>query len=71
MTDQQRENTASNTAKYLKFVRYSEIQEKYLAQLYNIAPDYAQSVYGLLPKPAFVFYKVKERVVDAHLWYKE
>ncbi|KAK2025898.1 catalase [Colletotrichum zoysiae] len=71
MTEQQRKNTASNTAKYLKFVKHSEIQEKYLAQVYNISPGYAQSVYELLPKPAFTFDKVKERAVDAHLWYKE
>ncbi|OHW99039.1 catalase [Colletotrichum incanum] len=71
MSDQQRKNTASNTAKYLKFVKHSEIQEKYLAQVYNISPDYAQSVYELLPEPAFEFDKVKERAVDAHLWYKE
>ncbi|EFQ30534.1 catalase [Colletotrichum graminicola] len=71
MTEQQRKNTSLNTSKYLKFVIYSEIQENYLAQVYNISPDYAQSVYDLLPKPHLAFDKVKERAVDAHLWYKE
>nr|XP_036586391.1 catalase [Colletotrichum truncatum]KAF6796798.1 catalase [Colletotrichum truncatum] len=71
MNDKQRKNTAYNTAKYLKFVKYPEIQTKYLAQLYNIAADYAQSVYDLLPDPKFSFEEVKERSVDAHLWYKE
>jgi catalase len=46
-------------------------QCKYLAQLYNIAPDYAQSVYQHLTDPEFTLDNVKEKAETAHLWYKE
>ena len=48
-----------------------QYQTKYLAQLYNIAPGYSQSVYDLLSKPEFMFSDVKERAETAHQWYKE
>ena len=48
-----------------------QCQTKYLAQLYNIAPGYAQSVYDLLLEPKFTFSDVKERAKTAHKWYKE
>ena len=46
-------------------------QKKYLAQVYNIAPDYAQGIYDFLPKKDFAFSEVEELAQDAHLWYKE
>jgi len=46
-------------------------QVKYLAQLCNISPDYAQGVYNLLSDPEFSMSQVQERAETAHLWYKE
>jgi len=71
MSEQQRKNTCYNTAKLLKNVNYPEIQKKYLAQIYNIAPDYAQGVYELLEKKAFEFDEVPKLAETAHEWYKD
>ncbi|VBB87229.1 CATP2 small subunit catalase encoded by the catP2 gene [Podospora comata] len=71
MTPQQRENTIQNTAKYLGIVKYPEIQKKYLAQLYNISPDYSEGVFQLLPAPQFEMNEVKSLAENAHTWYKE
>lgn len=71
MSDEARKNTCYNTAKGLKRVKFPEIQEKYLAQIYNIAPDYAEGVYNGLPEPKFGFEAVKRRAEDAYTWYKE
>ncbi|MCJ1308514.1 hypothetical protein MMC25_002167 [Agyrium rufum] len=71
MSEQQRKNTCSNTAKMLRFVKYPEIQKKYLAQIYNIAPDYSQGVYDQLPKKEFEFSEVEKLSEDAQVWYKE
>ncbi|EGS21238.1 uncharacterized protein CTHT_0030860 [Thermochaetoides thermophila DSM 1495] len=71
MSPQARENTCKNTAKYLSCVKYDEIKKKYLAQLYNIAPDYARGVYELLPDPGFDVDEVAKLAEGAHLWYKE
>ncbi|KAG8408134.1 hypothetical protein J3459_018148 [Metarhizium acridum] len=71
MTDQQRQHTITNTAKWLNRVNYSEIQVKYLAQLHNISPDYAQGVYDRLIDPGFSISEVQERAESAHEWYKE
>jgi len=46
-------------------------QKKYLAQIYNIAPDYSQGVYDLLSAKAFEFNEVQELAKTAHEWYKE
>ena len=46
-------------------------QKKYLAQVYNIAPDYAQGIYDFLPKKEFAFSEAEKLAVDAHIWYKE
>lgn len=46
-------------------------QVKYLAQLHNIAPDYAQGVYTLLQEPGFDHSEVEHRAETAHEWYKE
>jgi len=71
MTNQQRQNTCSNTASLLRKVKFPEIQCKYLAQLFNIAPNYAQGVYSLLPSPQFEFSEVEKRAETAQEWYKE
>ncbi|KAJ1327072.1 catalase [Microdochium nivale] len=71
MTDQQRQNTCKNTAKYLNIVQYPEIQKKYLAQQYNIAPEYAQGIYELLDTPPFEFSEVKKLSEGAQEWGKE
>ncbi|TID20977.1 hypothetical protein E2P81_ATG05605 [Venturia nashicola] len=70
-TEQQRKNTASNTAKLLSQVQFPDIQKKYLAQIYNIAPDYSQSVFDLLTKKEFDMAEVKELSKTAQEWYKE
>ncbi|KAH7160391.1 catalase-like domain-containing protein [Dactylonectria estremocensis] len=71
MNDDQRKNTCTNTAKYLSLVKHPEIQSKYLAQLYNISPDYSRTIYELLPKPQFDMAEVEQRAETAHQWYKE
>jgi len=71
MTEQQRQHTVTNTAKWLNRVNYPEIQVKYLAQLYNISPDYAQGVYDKLTDAEFTMSEIKERAETAHEWYKE
>jgi len=71
MNDQQRANTIKNTGNMLKFVKFPVIQKKYLAQVYNIGPDYAQGIYDMLPSPEFKFSEVEELSKTAHIWYKE
>ncbi|RYP06719.1 hypothetical protein DL765_009387 [Monosporascus sp. GIB2] len=71
MTPQERVNTCKNTAKYLSQVAYPEIQKKYLAQQYNIAPEYAQGIYDLLPKKDFSMDEVAKLAESAQTWYKE
>ncbi|KAJ9164779.1 Heme-dependent catalase [Coniochaeta hoffmannii] len=71
MSPQEKQNTLKNTAKYLKLVKHVQIQQKYLAQLYNISEDYAQGVYQLLPDPDFVFGEVEKLAKEAVLFYKE
>ncbi|EKG22516.1 Catalase [Macrophomina phaseolina MS6] len=71
MNEQQRKNTCTNTAKALSVVQYPEIQKKYLAQIYNIAPEYSQGVYDLLNKKSFEFSEVEKLAEGAQLWYKE
>lgn len=49
-------------------------QKKYLAQLYNISPDYAQGVYDKVfgeAKTKYTMDEVKELSETAHLWYRE
>jgi catalase len=66
-----REHLHSNTARMLKVVEYPEIQLKYLAQLYCIAPEYAKGVYDLLPEQKFDFSQVKVQVKGAERAGKE
>lgn len=47
------------------------MQKKYLAQIYNIAPEWSEGVYEMLPKKDFDFSEVKTLSETAHEWYKE
>ncbi|CRK26578.1 hypothetical protein HYQ45_002429 [Verticillium longisporum] len=71
MSPQARENTCHNTAKYLNFVQFPEIQTDYLAQIYNISPDYAQGVFDRLREQKFTMEEIKAKAEDAHTWYRE
>lgn len=71
MTETQRKHTHENTANMLRFVQFPDIQKKYLAQIYNIAPEYARGVYDLLPEKKFGFGEVEEGANEAELAYKE
>lgn len=74
MSEQQRDHLHRNTASLLRFVEYPEIQCKYLAQLYRIAPEYAQTIYDLLPeeqKEKFSFDEVEEKSQGAETNGKE
>ncbi|KAF2679182.1 hypothetical protein K458DRAFT_422418 [Lentithecium fluviatile CBS 122367] len=71
MNEQEKKNTITNTVNMLKFVKFPEIQKKYLAQVYNIAVDYSKGIFDDLPKPTFDFSEVEKLAEDAHLWYKE
>lgn len=55
----------------LSRVNYPIIQKKYLAQIYNIAPEYPKAVYDLLLKKEFDFSEVEELSKTAHEFYKE
>lgn len=46
-------------------------QSKYLAQLYNISPDYATGVFELLNETEFDLKEVKSLAETAQEWYKE
>jgi catalase len=71
MSQSERHNTCYNTVMFLKLCNQPIIQKKYLAQIYNIAPDYAQGVYDLLPKKKFEFQEVVKLSETACEWYKE
>ncbi|OQE79247.1 hypothetical protein PENNAL_c0052G06993 [Penicillium nalgiovense] len=71
MDEKARAHLHSNTARLLKLVEYTEIQVKYLAQLARIAPEYAKSVYDLLPEKKFDFIEVEQRTGGAERAGKE
>ncbi len=71
MTPTQRQHTHQNTANMLRFVKVPDVQSKYLAQIYNIAPEYARGVYECLPEKKFGFEQVEGRAKGAETWYKE
>ncbi|KAJ5227788.1 hypothetical protein N7489_008496 [Penicillium chrysogenum] len=71
MDDKARAHLHSNTARLLKLVEYTEIQVKYLVQLARIAPEYAKSVYDLLPEKKFDFMEVEQRTGGAERAGKE
>jgi catalase len=65
MDEGARSNLHSNTAVLLKLVTFPEIQITYLAQLHNISPVYAQSVFDLLPEKDFTFDKIESAAKNA------
>ncbi|KAI9367551.1 catalase-like domain-containing protein [Aspergillus egyptiacus] len=71
MDAQARQHLHHNTARLLKLVEYPEIQLKYLAQVYRIAPEYAKGVYDLLPEKKFAMDEVEERSKGAERLGKE
>ena len=72
MTDKQRTNLHSNTAKLLRHVNYPIIAKRYLAQIYNIAPEYSQAVFDqtTFKFERFDFREVEEMSKEAMNWYK-
>ncbi|MCJ1402389.1 hypothetical protein MMC11_005609 [Xylographa trunciseda] len=71
MDDDARMHTHKNTANMLRFVKFPVIQQKYLSQIYNIAPEYSRAVYDLLPKKEFGFDEVEKGAKGAETAYKE
>ncbi|KAH7308313.1 putative vegetative catalase [Rhexocercosporidium sp. MPI-PUGE-AT-0058] len=77
MTDSQRHNLHTNTAELLRRVDSKVIKVGYLAQLWNIDPDYARAIYDLLPEVAksgaegFEFVDVQNKAKGAELAGKE
>jgi catalase len=72
MDAQARQHLHANTARLLKLVEYPEIQVKYLAQAFRIAPEYAKGIYNLLPEKRFAFEEVQGRAgEEAEKWGKE
>ncbi|KAK5257106.1 hypothetical protein LTR16_001611, partial [Cryomyces antarcticus] len=73
MSESQRANLHHNTAKMLSHVNYPIIQKKYLAQIYNIAPEYSRGVYDLTnyKNGRFDYSEVEELAKGAEVWYKE
>ncbi|KAK5109907.1 hypothetical protein LTR62_006396 [Meristemomyces frigidus] len=73
MTEQARKNLHHNTAKMLSHVNFPIIQKKYLAQIYNIAPEYAQAVFELTKfkhQQPFEFSEVEALSQEAPTFYK-
>lgn len=52
MTDAQRQNLHSNTVRLLQLVTHKVIKVGYLAQLWNIDPEYPKAIFDLLPETA-------------------
>ncbi|KAM3414260.1 hypothetical protein BST61_g10915 [Cercospora zeina] len=75
MSDKDRENLHYNTAVDLSKVNHSIIQKKYLAQLYNIAPEYARAVHEKLKfkyeGQEFEFAEVEKLAPEAPKWFRE
>jgi len=72
MSEQAKKNLHSNTAKLLSKVNFPVITKKYLAQIYNIAPEYSRGVYDLttMKFDRFEFKEVEEMSKEAMTWYK-
>ncbi|UJO17401.1 Vegetative catalase [Fulvia fulva] len=72
MSEQDRANLHSNTAKMLSHVNYPIIAKRYLSQIYNVAPEYATAVYDLTnfkfkeKEGVFEFTEVEELAKEAH-----
>jgi catalase len=52
MMESQRHNLHFNTLSLLRLVRFKIIKVRYLAQLWNIDPSYARTIYDMLPESA-------------------
>ncbi|KAH7628022.1 catalase-like domain-containing protein [Sordaria sp. MPI-SDFR-AT-0083] len=73
MSEQEKANLATNTAKYLSQVRHKEIKLCFLAQWHNIDPKLAESDYTALrdeAKKDFTLEEVATKSQDAELWNK-
>ena len=66
-----RRHLHENTARLLKLVEYPEIQVKYLAQAFRIAPEYARGIYNLLPEKKFPFSEVEKQSEGAERYGKD
>ncbi|RAL03161.1 catalase [Aspergillus ibericus CBS 121593] len=74
MDDKARRHLHDNTARLLKLVDNIDVQIKYLAQVYCIAPEYAKGVYDQLPpeqRKKFGFADVERRAMGAEKEGKE
>ena len=77
MSDSQRRNLHYNTANLLRFVTSKVIKVGYLAQLWNIDPEYPKAIFDLLPTVAksgeegFEFVEVQNKAKGAELAGKE
>lgn len=67
MSDQERANTASNTAALLGTAQEGEVHKRYLAQCYAIDPSYAKAIFEKLPKKLVSLDEVAELSKTAHL----
>lgn len=77
MSDSQRHNLHYNTTNLLRHVTAKAIKVGYLAQLWNIDPDYARAIFDMLPEAAksgeegFEFVEVQNKAKGAELAGKE
>ena len=73
MSEAGRKSLHYNTAKMLGHVNFPVIAKKYLAQIYNIAPEYSQAVYDqtTFKFDRFDFQEVKDMAPEAPTWSKE
>ena len=69
MSEQARKILHINTATLLSHVNFPIIQKRYLAQIYNVAPEYARGVYDLtnFKHERFDFNEVEELAKEAHI----
>jgi catalase len=77
MSQAQRDALHFNTANMLRFVKFKAIKVGYLAQLWNIDPGYAQTIYEMLPEKSktgpegFEFVEVQNKAKGAETAGKE
>ena len=74
MNDKARRHLHANTARLLKLVDNIDVQIKYLAQLFCIAPEYGKGVFDQLPpeqQKRFSYADVKQRAKGAEKAGKE
>ena len=77
MSDNQRQNSHCNTTKLLPNVTHKVIKVGYLAQLWNVDPEYSRAIFDLLPDSAktgeegFEFIDVQNKAKGAEVAGKE